>query len=505
MADLANTHVDPDSLVDLLWAAAETGCSEPLAHLIAACSDCYKPAAPSTGKSGKRGVRHFEDADVAALAANLLLHNEPRYLKILQHLLETCPQCHLASSSLFQQAKSGKDATPSHQEYEAISQRLSKRLSDWRSCFARDEVLAEKFLTKLLAMPAERRLLLVRNSERYGSWSLVTKLGESSREAVARNPNEAVSLASLAVEISKSLQPWSYDERVTEDIKAQAWALLGNALRVANDLKAAAEAFRQAEEFLQKGSGLDTVRVEVLDLKATLLAGQRRFDDARSLLGEALAVYRDIEDPHLQGRVMIKDALVCREVGNLEEAATILKEGLSLINPNREPRLAFVGQQNLTVLLVDLHRLDEAQERVSMVRDLAQKLDNPLDEIRTDWLEGRIHFEVGDFAIAEDILIRVKDHFLRASLPYDAALVSLELALIYSQEERLREMKFLALEILPVFARNEIHREALAAFTLFGRAAAAEEATAEVIRKTLGYLEQARNNPNFRVPRLARS
>ena len=49
----------------------------------------------------------------------------------------------------------------------------------------------------------------------------------------------------------------------------------------------------------------------------------------------------------------------------------------------------------------------------------------------------------------------------------------------------------LALELVPVFAKNELHREALAAITLFARAAAAEEATVEVVQKTLEALKKA--------------
>jgi hypothetical protein len=50
----------------------------------------------------------------------------------------------------------------------------------------------------------------------------------------------------------------------------------------------------------------------------------------------------------------------------------------------------------------------------------------------------------------------------------------------------------------PIFQAHGIHREALAALTLFRQAAERERVTAEFPRDLLGYLRQARNNPELR-------
>jgi hypothetical protein len=47
-------------------------------------------------------------------------------------------------------------------------------------------------------------------------------------------------------------------------------------------------------------------------------------------------------------------------------------------------------------------------------------------------------------------------------IPYDTALVSLELASLYAARGRTGDLKRLASEMLPVFTSLQIHREALA-------------------------------------------
>jgi len=54
---------------------------------------------------------------------------------------------------------------------------------------------------------------------------------------------------------------------------------------------------------------------------------------------------------------------------------------------------------------------------------------------------------------------------------YDAALVSLHLALLYTKEGRAAAVAELAREMIPIFEAQDIHREALAALTVFRQAA----------------------------------
>lgn len=91
-----------------------------------------------------------------------------------------------------------------------------------------------------------------------------------------------------------------------------------------------------------------------------------------------------------------------------------------------------------------------------------------------------------------------RDGFLAEGIPYDTALVALELALLYAEQGRSAELKRLAAELVPVFASGQIHREALAALAFFRQAVEAERAEVEVAARVEEYLRKARYAPDLR-------
>ncbi|HYH45978.1 MAG TPA: hypothetical protein VEG34_09845, partial [Thermoanaerobaculia bacterium] len=99
---------------------------------------------------------------------------------------------------------------------------------------------------------------------------------------------------------------------------------------------------------------------------------------------------------------------------------------------------------------------------------------------------------LGDEAAAEQVYREVQKEFLRLGLAYDAALVSLDLALLYSRQGRNEDLRQLSAEILPVFEARDVHREALATLLLFRRAVEEERLTAEVAQQLIAALRRSR-------------
>jgi hypothetical protein len=83
-------------------------------------------------------------------------------------------------------------------------------------------------------------------------------------------------------------------------------------------------------------------------------------------------------------------------------------------------------------------------------------------------------------------------------MAYDVALVSLEIAILHAGQGRTEQVKTLARHMTPIFRAHAIHREALAALTLFRQAAEREQVTAELAREVLAYLRKARYDPELR-------
>ncbi len=81
---------------------------------------------------------------------------------------------------------------------------------------------------------------------------------------------------------------------------------------------------------------------------------------------------------------------------------------------------------------------------------------------------------------------------------YDAAMVTMELVLLYLRQDRTADVKRAAEEMVPIFHAQDVHREALAALVLFQDAARREELTVRKVHEIAAYLREARGNPGLR-------
>lgn len=483
MIDEQAEHADAETLLRVLWLSANTpGAAEEVSHLLRACPGCSQAVSAIDIAPTGLGLPHFRDETLRSILAAARDIDNPSVLYALEHLLDQCPRCRAKGQMILHRIESRASCADS---LTRIGEALAGRIRGWQEAFDRQREEAPSLSRQLLDQPAARRALIVANSARFRSWPLVDLLCAESRRLAAESPSRAIEAAKAAIEVAERLESLPYGSRIVQDVKAEAWAFLGNALRAAGDLAGADHAFSVADQRLAEGSGLEAVTVDVLSLKASLRTAQRRFDEARALLQRAAGIYREVEDPHQQGRILVKAADCCWQAGETEAAIQLLESALPLIDSTREPRLLLCTVQYRVLYLVDLGRLREAEALLPRAWELSNAIGRHLDRVRLRWTEGRIDAALKRFPRAMVAFAEVKDSFRQLDMPYDAALVSLELALLYFEQGHLREMKLLALEMMPVFAESETQREALAAVTLFARAAAEEVVTSQVIDRAL--------------------
>jgi hypothetical protein len=163
-----------------------------------------------------------------------------------------------------------------------------------------------------------------------------------------------------------------------------------------------------------------------------------------------------------------------------------------MVIEERDPRLVLCLKHNLVWFLPSAGLHQEASILLPEVKDLAERIGNDLDLLRLRWAEGRVAFGLGLRGPAEQAFKEVQQEFLERDLGYDAALVSLDLAVLYAQESCVQELKQLALDVLPAFSSREVHREAMAALILFQHACEEERLTVELARRLAALLERER-------------
>ncbi|MFL6235992.1 MAG: tetratricopeptide repeat protein, partial [Thermoanaerobaculia bacterium] len=235
----------------------------------------------------------------------------------------------------------------------------------------------------------------------------------------------------------------------------------------------------------------------LLDLKASLRRDQRRFEEALRLLRRAVELFTSLGERHRAGRSLVGLSIVFNQMGKALEAIPVLQRAIKLVDPEREPRLLLCARHNLAAYTASAGRFLEAQKTYQEARSLYRSFNEAWIQNRRKWLKGQISLGLGHLRQAESLFLAARDGFIAEGIPYDTALVSLELALLYAEQGRTEDLKRLTAEMVPIFASRHIHREALAALTFFRQAVDAERAGAELVAKVAAYLRRAEGDPGL--------
>jgi tetratricopeptide (TPR) repeat protein len=341
---------------------------------------------------------------------------------------------------------------------------------------------------------AKERLAMVAIGQDFWSPGLCVFLCEKSVEAAANDGREAEALARLAAEIARRV-PGSEARRARLEGLAQAF--VGNALRVRGQLPAADEAFALSADLWTRGAGtfhdlIDPSRV--LDLEASFRLAQRSLPEALELLERAFPL---AQTDRARGRILLVRAKTYEEKGEHEKALAVLDQAEPHVFGAGDPYHIFVLAINRLCNLCDLGHVGETVHGLCDVKELAIRLQSPLQLTRCRWLEARTLAGLGEKEEAIAAFREVKEVFSASKYPYDHALVQLERCLLLLEDRRTAEVRALASELKPIFVSQGVHREALAALRLFTSAALQEQATVELAKSTLNFLRRSRYNSEF--------
>lgn len=418
---------------------------------------------------------------------------DPRLRKLLlssrtqdpvQEHVSACGRCRRRVESLRKRL-----ANP---EYDGALALNTHRLGELQAAYAKERSEARNLVAEVLRHPAERQRILIRNHRRFHTWGVFEHLIGISQEETSRNPKLAEELGKLALDLSEQLDTSVYGAEAIEDLRARAWAYIGNAHRVRFELREAQDAFDRALHHLRQGTREPWELAVWLDLKASLLRAQRRFDEAMKLLKRALVLFLAVGDRHRAGRTLISMDHVLYCAGQSEKGIPLLYQALDLIDPEQEPRLLFSAKHNLIDNLADAGRHAEAQRLLMQARALYRRFDEPAFRNRRHWVEGKIARGIGQPERAEELLLKARAGFQEQDAAYEVAIVSLELAGLYAEQGRASEMKKLAEEMVPIFSSRQIHREALAALALWCQAVQTESAGAELAAQVASAIKRGR-------------
>jgi tetratricopeptide (TPR) repeat protein len=353
---------------------------------------------------------------------------------------------------------------------------------------------AHQLVSRLLRHAPERRRLLVRQRERYRTYSVADALVEVCRASMSDDPSGAEALAELALWILESLDRARYPEDMVNDLRAQAWAAIANCRRIGCDLVSVSRAFELAEGFLRRGTGDPVDAAGFLDLQVSYLIDLHRFLEADDALRRLLRIYREAGDRHSEGRVLLKQAALRREQGRLDEAIVLLEQAEATVDLSREPRLELSLRRDLALYLAEAGRAEEAQALLPGLRALARERGNRPESLRLLRAEGVIYHRLGHLELAVEALDQARVGFLELGFGYDAAFATLDLALAHADAGRPESVRALGGAMRRLFESRELHRDTRAALGILDRALESRRVDRALYDEIASHLRRARRD-----------
>jgi hypothetical protein len=186
---------------------------------------------------------------------------------------------------------------------------LLDRLTEVRMNLDRERGAAPSLWLELAGLPAGERLARIAGERRFQTFGLCELL---LAKAAALPPASAVPdlaldtahLAALALEAAEHLDGAVHAPPVAHDLKARAWAEIGEARRAAGDLRGAEEALAEAAACLGHGTGDLLLDARLLEFEAAVRAAQGRPGEAEALLRQAAARYAQVNESELAARAL---------------------------------------------------------------------------------------------------------------------------------------------------------------------------------------------------------
>jgi hypothetical protein len=334
-----------------------------------------------------------------------------------------------------------------------------------------------------------------RDGRSFEGPELCSALLRRSHELRHRDPEQMLRLAWLAVRAARSLGEERWGTARVADFRARAWAELANAYRLRGDLGRAEEAMATSGAHFARGSRDPYLSARLKTLQATLLAGQRHFDQALEALGGAEEAYAELGELRERVRLLVKKGIYQGYAARSAEAVRTLSLAVALIDRRTDPELALEAVHSLAVFHVDAGRWRRARALLLANARLYEEHGQGVLSIKRRWLEGRISACRSELGSAAQNLTAAIGGLEEAGLGYAAAIACLDLASVWLRLDKPRAAALLVEGAADFFLALGIGREALAAIAILREALRREDLSAGLVHEAIRSLRRLVNDP----------
>lgn len=310
---------------------------------------------------------------------------------------------------------------------------------------------------------------------------LIERLLEWSTGRRYQDPAGMVRLCQLALCLAQQLRPQRYGKKLLAELHVRAWTELSNAYRVADELDAADAALGRAATLLPRTSRSARLIARLAEVAASLISDRQQFSEAVEFLTPAINCYQGIGDAHRMGRALISKGIFTGYDDQPEQGIAWIMTGLKYVDHAQAPALVLWAVHSVLCNLVEMGAYRETRELLAATRELFDRDTSFLNRLRLRWLEGRIALGLDELDAAAEHFDNVRQGFKLVDKSFDAALASLDLAMVYARQGRPRDIMALTGEMIATFRALGIAREAIASLVVLRKACDQPAASAELL------------------------
>ncbi len=363
-----------------------------------------------------------------------------------------------------------------------------------------ESIKVEETWKVLQALPwGERRRLVARRLSPE-SPALFHHIRRMSRVIGRQDRREGVRIARLAIESLRSMRDPLRGEGYGE-LLAQGWIWLGNAQRLALEFSEAERSLDLAEGYLPSKSLETVVGAELFSIKASLRFTQHRMGEALSLQNRAVPIFRALGDSRALSSGLLLRGVIRHNLDDFRGAVQDSLEALANLDRKNEHFLALSAYLTLSLSHLGLKDHAAAEAVLPKARELSLRLKSDLTEAHVLWVEGRVCEAFGRDGEAASRYLEARSLFLGLEEGVHAAIVSLDLALLYARQGRAAEVLTLAMQTLPVLAVADFRSESVLAIKMLRDAIDSRRLPAELLREVRFRMASLGRDPSIPVPK----
>ena len=353
---------------------------------------------------------------------------------------------------------------------------------------ALERVQAAELWPRLAGLPFAQQRKLV------AGWTFWTPapflvLHQRSREEGRRDRKRGVEVAQLALD-SLDGNESRLGSRI-HALRAEGWSWLANAQRLDLDFGTAETSFRRAEGILD-AHDLKEAWVAGLfhALKATLRMFERRHDEAFDAFDQALPPFEAAGDVHYQVRTLLQKIAALIQAGRFADTEPTVRKAEALLEAAPDEALGFQIAYMAVTALVQAGDFDPAERRLRVLGDQIRDIEDPVWRHQIRWADAKTDHGLGRLDAAEAGYLTCWRGFQAYDKQHHAALVALDLSLLYAERGETGRVLEIAPVVVKFFAGLRVYEDTLAALRLLEDAIAQEEVTANVLRELRSRLRQ---------------